>query len=433
MKKGKIILLVSVFVIITIFAVSLSAAPSVPKMNLKNKVVKILSWTGPEGFPELIELFKKFYGGEIDWTVVDSHDITTKLTAMVMSGDSPDIVRDEIQKGRLFWLWANNLVQPANDYIDVNSPFWSEMKYAMDQFKLKGKYYPVIYGMNKSYLMIFYNKTIFENNGLDTPLDYYNRGEWDWNTLKDLAIQLTQDTDGDGNIDSWGFLCDKDFGLAAFALSTGKHIINMSSEGKLSSNLWDPDVVRASDFLRSLTSAEHNCMRPRGNSKELKEFINGQDAMMLARYYRLKDYKAMYDEIGWVPMPKDPKADKYYTLAYPNYGFFVTGSKNPTGAAALFNTFRYIELDEKMLADRSARLVEEGQYSKECRTILDTIAQEGKTPVVPYYFTVDDFNNFRMYRIWMEMYNGQNTYETTVEKYMPQLQANIDQFNALVK
>ncbi len=434
MKKHQFMLAVCMLIVITVLAVNLSAAPAVPKINLKNKVVKVLSWTGPEYFTELLDYFKKFYGGQAEFTVVATQEIGTKLTAMVMSGDAPDVCRDEIQRGRFLWLRANNLVQPANNYIDINSPLWSEMKPAWEQFKHDGKYYAVVYGMINSYNMLFYNKTIFENNGLDTPLDYYNRGEWDWNTLRELAIQLTQDTDGDGNIDQWGFLCDKDLGLAQFALSTGKNLIKIDQNGRMVSNLRDPDVIRAADFFRSLTAAGYNCMRPKGDAKNLQEFLNGKDAMMMARYYRLKDYKVMYDEIGWVPMPKDPQSDKYYTLAYPNYAFIPVGAKNPEGAAALLNTFRYIEVDEELRQQRNTRLIEElKEYTWETRKILEGIAQEGKTPIIPFYFMCDDQDGFRFYRIWNEMYSGQNSYQTTVEKYMPQLQAIIDRYNALIK
>ena len=47
-------------------------------------------------------------------------------------------------------------------------------------------------------LSLFYNKTMFENYGLMTPNEYYEMGEWNWETFLDVAEQLSVDFDYDG-------------------------------------------------------------------------------------------------------------------------------------------------------------------------------------------------------------------------------------------
>jgi multiple sugar transport system substrate-binding protein len=41
---------------------------------------------------------------------------------------------------------------------------------------------------------------MFDEAGIDYPDE-----DWDWNDFREAAIALTKDTDGDGNIDQWGF------------------------------------------------------------------------------------------------------------------------------------------------------------------------------------------------------------------------------------
>ena len=44
--------------------------------------------------------------------------------------------------------------------------------------------------------MIYYNKEIFENEGIDDPLELYNNGEWDFDNLMRIAKELTYNNSG---------------------------------------------------------------------------------------------------------------------------------------------------------------------------------------------------------------------------------------------
>ncbi len=50
-----------------------------------------------------------------------------------------------------------------------------------------------------------YWPSLFEEEGLKTPLEYYKEGNWTWEVMVDLAQKLTKDKDGgDGEIDQYG-------------------------------------------------------------------------------------------------------------------------------------------------------------------------------------------------------------------------------------
>lgn len=50
-----------------------------------------------------------------------------------------------------------------------------------------------------------FNMQMLEDNNLEDPRDLYARGEWTWDKFVEYAKALTQDTDGDGQIDQYGY------------------------------------------------------------------------------------------------------------------------------------------------------------------------------------------------------------------------------------
>jgi len=59
-------------------------------------------------------------------------------------------------------------------------------------------------GMTNTYPLAF-NIQMLEANNLEDPRELYKRGEWTWDKFIEYCRILTQDTDGDGQIDQYGF------------------------------------------------------------------------------------------------------------------------------------------------------------------------------------------------------------------------------------
>ena len=51
---------------------------------------------------------------------------------------------------------------------------------------------------NKPLYYLVYNPAIFEEYGLETPWELWEKGEWTWDAFRDAAQRLNV-TDGDGN------------------------------------------------------------------------------------------------------------------------------------------------------------------------------------------------------------------------------------------
>lgn len=50
-----------------------------------------------------------------------------------------------------------------------------------------------------------FNLQMLQENNLEDPRELYKRGEWTWDKFNEYAKALTQDTDGDGNTDQYGY------------------------------------------------------------------------------------------------------------------------------------------------------------------------------------------------------------------------------------
>ncbi len=76
-----------------------------------------------------------------------------------------------------------------------------------------------------------FNKQMLEDNNLEDPRDLYARGEWTWDKFVEYCQTLTQDTDGDGVTDQYGFTGFKEDVLSNLLMSNGATIAAGTEEG----------------------------------------------------------------------------------------------------------------------------------------------------------------------------------------------------------
>lgn len=86
-------------------------------------------------------------------------------------------------------------------------------------------------------MVMYYNKDAFDAAGVPYP-----KAGWTWSDFLDTARRLTRDTDGDGEVDHWGFGWQRDFFYLQTWLWTG------------GGELLSPDARRATGYLDSPAS-----------------------------------------------------------------------------------------------------------------------------------------------------------------------------------
>lgn len=179
--------------------------PSVNKnvpLKLQNPNISVMTIETEisENLAEASKSFETKYGGKVEFIHITFEDLQSKLVARVSSGSAPDVVW--LNNTTIPLYPVKNLLQPVDPYIDISDPIWDVI--TMDQLKWGGKYYGITQFIRTH--KIFFNKTMFENNGLQTPLELYQAGNWNWNTFAEAGKALTQDLNHDGVIDQWGFM-----------------------------------------------------------------------------------------------------------------------------------------------------------------------------------------------------------------------------------
>jgi hypothetical protein len=177
-------------------------------------------------------------------------------------------------------LVINNMIWPLDDIIDYNNELYNTP--AQDYCMWDGKHYGWMNGYNvpdtNSY--IAYNRNLFDNRGLPYPKYYLEKGVWTWETMLDLAIQLTLDTNGDGVNDQWGISDNPVYtgpGVA-FTFSNGKQVVD-AVNGNFIGNLTSQNMLQAMQLLNDLVNVYKVMPFIPMGATTVSPFMNGQAAM----------------------------------------------------------------------------------------------------------------------------------------------------------
>lgn len=152
---------------------------------------------------------------------------------------------------------AGGYLLPLNDILDEE--FWqSYPKVFQFDIGIGDSVGETLYGFealcfSRPARMMFWNKTMFEREGIESLYDIYDRGEWTWDTFYEIARRLTKDIDGDGVYDQYGF-SSFDFmnEVYDFVASNGATFTQKTADGQLVFDLLRPEVLETFEFMQKL-------------------------------------------------------------------------------------------------------------------------------------------------------------------------------------
>lgn len=75
-----------------------------------------------------------------------------------------------------------------------------------------------------------FNLQMLQDNNLEDPRELYKRGEWTWDKFIEYAQKLTQDTDGDGTIDQYGYCGFHQYTFEQLLMSNGANVAATKTE-----------------------------------------------------------------------------------------------------------------------------------------------------------------------------------------------------------
>lgn len=289
------------------------------KIDMNGETLKILHWIdGPsEETPEgalILEKWKEAeekYNVKIVWEKVPWGESIKMITNAALSGES---VADIVPLDLYFAIPAVNqgLLMPVDEFFNFDDPKWpvGMKKHGM----INGKMYGFTTSISNA-SGIYYNKTLFEREGLPDPHDLIAQDKWNWETFLDIAKKATKDTDGDGVIDQYGITNIATNLARILVYSNGAELITQK-DGKYVFNYDDPKVLEALQFFHDLFHVhkvvapnKHESFDDYNDSQTL--FNSGKAAMVTGEVWEGETRTNMTDEQGFVPFPKGPQATQW--------------------------------------------------------------------------------------------------------------------------
>lgn len=176
-------------------------------------------------------------------------------------------------------------------------------------------------GSDKSYLFtgnalncgaypLGFNKTMLDEANLENPQDLYDRGEWTWEKFREYCRILTKDTDGDNNIDQWGYSGWWSTMLDNLLMSNGAHIAGGKTE-----ELSSPATIEALDFMYQLYQGDKTAKPWNGDDWDINTsvYTTGTVGFWTTATWVQNNFGLSSDvgfEIGIVPWPIGPHGNQ---------------------------------------------------------------------------------------------------------------------------
>ena len=302
---------------------------NIPK-EYKGKTVLFADWgeASADRYQLVVKKFTEETGIKVKMLLYNESDFISNVAKQIAAGSSPDIVACNSTFPQ-----ALEVVQELPSIFNVNDGFWDSR--VTEATMVGGKKY-FVNTYNSPFTggyVVYYNKRIFNNNGITSPEDYYKAGKWTYENLF-KAMQDVKKAGFNGGI----------IECMTLAGQMGKSLINYDkSTGTFKGMATDEDLIAALQFMAKAVD------EGLAGGYGITDFASGQVGICMAGTYGLK-YNGYFKDmsptdIGVVPLPNSYQGKKLelMPLGYRGYGI-CKGAKNP-GPAYYFLRY-YLDLDK---------------------------------------------------------------------------------------
>ena len=236
-----------------------------------------------------------------------------KLQTMIAAGTPPDVF--DMWEGYVQPYAANGVLMDFTPFIDAD-PEWKMEDFqpaAVAASSYENKMYAIMRDFYPGPAMFFYNKDIFDAAKVDYPTF-----DWDWNKMREVAIQLTKDTTGGSKTNQWGLMFETWFVVwLHWIWSNGGDLFNADST---KCTVSEPKAVEALQFYADLLNKD-GCAIPSSELSAMQGAINafktGAIGMYLGYAWNILDMKAARDQgLNWGCLlpPKAPSGGRAFYM-----------------------------------------------------------------------------------------------------------------------
>ncbi|QHW31113.1 extracellular solute-binding protein [Paenibacillus rhizovicinus] len=362
---------------------------------------------------ELQKAVEAKYNVKIQYLNIPNEEFQNKMKASILNGSpaaeiwymgSSDVVPGLAKEG---------LFLPIDDLISLSD----EKQIPVDDFRKYTGYNGKIYGFNTEasvdQIGIFYNRALFEKNGLPDPHTWVESKEWTWDKFREVAKQLTKDTNGDGKPDQWGLTGYAGDWVWFQALANGGHLFDLET-GK--QTLDDPKTQEAMDFMAKLFTEDKVVADSTWGF--LDSFPKGNIGMTPSFSWTGGTWKAnmKQDGYGFLPMPLGPGQTDYVNPSrQTNSNFIAKGTKYPEAVMQIWK--------ELQVWDTEAHADEYYNAQYDHDDDIEVAKMLSKNVNFDFFNTI---NGGLIDQIGNELATGATTAAQAAQKYGPMLQDKAD-------
>ena len=310
-------------------------------------------WGVPDGHPTAIweKAIEKFQTQHPNVQVkliagVQKADYGEWLAERLLSGQEPDVFlipREDFDNYA-----SKEAVLPLNNLIEADSDFDTTLYYpvSLQSGQLGSTFYAL--PLESVPTLMFVNKTMLRDYQIPLPPP-----TWTWQDFYSICQQTTQDTNGDGKLDTFGA-----YGYTWQQAALDNNILLFQTDGNNRiAHFEGPDLEAAIHFIRSLLELNQ------GYRPTARDFDLGHIAFRPLTFAEYRTYQPYpwrvkkYSSFDWdvVPFPAGPAGQNLSHVDTMLMGI-SRHSKNPQLAWELLKTFSYNQDVQKLILTNSLGL-----------------------------------------------------------------------------
>lgn len=370
--------------------------------------IRISTWAGVDESAELQGLIDEINASQTDYQIVHEpipSDYYTQVQTQIAGGTGAD----------LYWMDQNHMAL-ASDGVFMPIDQCDAVANAAPQTAGDlSDYYPGILAVNQfegqTYglpwiaqpVVVYFNRGLFDAAGVAYPED-----GWTWDDFTETAMALTQDTDGDGNVDQWGFTNNGWPPPFIFVWQAGGELI---SPDFTSVPIDSPEFVRGFEFWLSTLynpemSPSNEVIAEQGFGEMFKA---GKIAMFMGGAADDLDRVDGLD-VGVIHVPANPETGSTTTFAWNASTVINANTANPEQACAALVALTEAIQGWKIVSPRISQANVEHLVSSEPRkepNAAAIVAAAGDMRALPIFGNYAEFDSLFWSEFWGPLQNGE--------------------------
>lgn len=325
----------------------------------------------------------------VDMTSTLEPDYTVQVATVKQQAQAGDDVYQEVLLHCIYGveqLSAEGYLYPYEElpYIDLSADWWNQEQ--MDVLRLGDKtYFGISDYMIPCPYVIFVNRNMVEDRGLDDPYTLVYDKKWTIDKCFSMITEVAGDADGDGQLtenDNWGISAEEISKYVSFVTGCGQFMTEMGSDGHIQLAMNTEKMVSIVEKLYAVVSTPGGVYMPvSANDSDMFDFDSGRMLFYMdavSDVVKFRDYESL---IGILPYPMyDEEQEDYISLDWGGLQCVMGQIQDPQMVGAVLELQAYYSKETVIPAYYDVLL--DGKIARDEDTVkmldivFDTIAYE---------------------------------------------------------